>query len=258
MSDQRYTVSVKNGAGWRRYSGLRLLISVGQSYHNGSKLAAVVDWINRNPSVDTVQIAVNDLLQGWNDLANNIAGGKAFKDAERKGDEWLGEHEDILCSFTSASVSVTRWGLWLDHPDYAATQNKLSELLKREENGLASSIISASQEILARRTKHVPVSDPQRFLDYSREFIKEELIVLALMHKDECPSMADVYPGSVLPCMRWFNDARQELPAELEPLKNRYFCRIDFNRATEQQHAGLHSRSWGFRQVGAPFPSPLG
>ena len=209
---------------------MRLLVSVGQDYHNGSKLEAVVDWINKNPTVDMVQIAVNDLLQGWNYLANGTGGGKAFRDAEKKGGEWLYQHNALLGSFKSASVSVTRWGMWLEHDGYATTQKRLAEILENPENGLSGSINSASEEILARRLKRMDVPNPQRFLDCSREFIKEELVVLALMHKEPPLNMADVYPGSILPCMKWFQDPQRNLPVELEPLRSRYFCRVDFNR----------------------------
>jgi hypothetical protein len=60
---------VKNGAGWRAFSRVRLLISVGQPYHEDRKLQAVVDWINRNPEIREVDVSVNDFLQRHNHIA---------------------------------------------------------------------------------------------------------------------------------------------------------------------------------------------
>jgi len=231
MREQEYSVLVKKGAGWKRYNGVRLLISVGQPYHNGNKFSAVVDWVNKNSNIQSVQVVVGDILQGWNDLANDVGGGKAFKDAEQRGTAWLAAHDDLLCSFNTAAVSVTRWGQWLDHPEYPQTCKKLAALIDQRDNGLGTTIVEASEGILARRQRHgIIVPDTDKFLDCSRRYIKEEIVVLALMHKDSAQEMADVYPGSALPCMRWFQNPQQELPAELEPLRRRYFCRIDFKK----------------------------
>jgi hypothetical protein len=237
MSEQQYIVDVKNGAGWRRYEALRILVSVGQAYHNGTKLQAVIDWVNKNTNqLQAVQIAVNDLLQGWNALANGVGGGKAFYDAEKNGDEWLKQHDGMLQSFKVASVTITRWGFWLEHPNYPITEQRLAELIADTENGLKDSIRLASEQILERRLKHTDVPNKDRFLDYSRQFIKEEIVVLALMHNEpvihQQPNVkaADVYPGSILPCMDWFRNPTRVLPDELVSLRDRYFCRVDFHR----------------------------
>jgi hypothetical protein len=69
MNSPGYSVRVKTGAGWRRFSRVRLLISVGQEYHEGGRLEATVPWINRNPSIEEVYVSVNDYLQRHNLIA---------------------------------------------------------------------------------------------------------------------------------------------------------------------------------------------
>ena len=54
-TDFDYSVRVKNGAGWRKHNRIRLMISVGKEYHEGKKLAAVVNWINRNPTIQAIR-----------------------------------------------------------------------------------------------------------------------------------------------------------------------------------------------------------
>jgi hypothetical protein len=61
-----YSVRVKSGSGWRQFSRVRLMISVGKDYHEGKKLAAVARWINRNPHIQEVHISDNDFLQRHN------------------------------------------------------------------------------------------------------------------------------------------------------------------------------------------------
>ena len=76
-ADFNYAARVKNGAGWRAFERVRLLISVGQPYHEGNKLRAVVDWINRNPSIQEVHVSVNDFLQRHNLIGAGIAAERA-------------------------------------------------------------------------------------------------------------------------------------------------------------------------------------
>lgn len=227
--EQAYKIAVKNGAGWRDHADIQLLISVGQPYHEGSKFAALVDWINRQ-GFHSVRVAVNDGLQGWNNLADGVGGAKAFADAEAAGQQWIDRHNDRLQSFRAASVSVTRWRTWLDHPDYAQTESKLHELLADKDGSLAQVMRSDSQQILKRRTKRISVLRPDRFLECSLEYMREEIAVLALQHKDL--ARADIYPGTMLSCIEWFRTTNQSLPPELEPLRHRYSCRIDFRKVT--------------------------
>jgi hypothetical protein len=44
---------------WRSHRAVRLLISVGQAYHEGDKLASIIDWVNRHrhDPFDVCQIA---------------------------------------------------------------------------------------------------------------------------------------------------------------------------------------------------------
>ncbi|MDX2028079.1 MAG: hypothetical protein SFW62_05540 [Alphaproteobacteria bacterium] len=228
----QYKVSVKNGAGWRAFPDVQLLISVGQPYHEGPKFAAVVAWL-RQQQRKTVHVAVNDTLQRWNSVAEGVDEKRAFADAELAGQKWIGSHADILASFqtvsaslTTPSVSVTRWREWLEHPGYAAAKACVDEIVSDTRNGLSDILKRDSANILKRREK--TVSNREKFLVCSGEYIREEIAVLALQHADK--PRADIYPGTMLKSIEWFRTAPQTLPPELEPLRHRYSCRIDFKR----------------------------
>jgi tRNA-dependent cyclodipeptide synthase len=229
-NETRYKVAVKNGAGWRQYSGLRLLISVGQPYHEGAKLAAVVDWINRNSSITYVQISVNDELQRWNGVANGLDPETARTAAVEAGQQWIRTQERLLGTLRAPTVELIRWGRWLRHPDYSAAAAALDALLgDKGDERLARLIEEESWAILERRKRRLLVPDEGKFIACSQAFIREELAVLALQQRDR--GIADVYPGSLLTSAQWFKDPDNRLPPILEPLRTRYFCRIDFDRA---------------------------
>jgi len=117
-----YSVRVKNGAGWRAFDRVRLMISVGQPYHEGGKLQAVVDWLNRNPKIGEVHVSVNDLLQRHNYMAAGMSEQKASAAALAEGTLWLERNADIL-SGIKAATTITRWEEWLAHPDFPGTSN---------------------------------------------------------------------------------------------------------------------------------------
>ena len=104
-----YALRVKTGAAWRRYERVRLLISVGQPYHEGGKLKAVVEWINRNPSIREVHVSVNDFLQRHNLIAAGVAEGRAGEIALAEGALWIARNQNTLDAIGDARLCLTRW-----------------------------------------------------------------------------------------------------------------------------------------------------
>jgi len=225
MNDVVYSVRVKNGAAWRRFARLRLMISVGQPYHEDGKLQAVVDWINRNPQITDVHVSVNDLLQRHNSEAAGLGPKHARSLAAAEGALWLARCEPILSQLTAARTT-TRWQAWLEHKDFATTLAALHDLIQQD-IGLADALEKDSVALAERRLKRgEPVAALRTMKAHSREYVLEEMAVFALQCRD-LPA-AEAYPGSNLNTAEHL--VGKQLPASLMPLSTRHFTRIDFAR----------------------------
>lgn len=243
-TDFDYSVRVKTGAGWRQFGRVRLMISVGQDYHEGKKLAAVVSWINRNPHVQHVHVSINDLLQRHNYMAAGMSDTEAKATALAEGALWMTRNDDILAGIKAPKL-FTRWEDWLGRPGfedvlkdllhYAGTDILFDECITRDAESFA--------ERRARRGEPVPAA----LVGHSRRYIEEELAVFAL--QSAALPAAEVYPGSNLGACRYLYDMeplrKQMLPEKLRPLAFRYFARIDFDRI----NVTLHSRADAIRKL---------
>jgi len=228
-TDLDYSVRVKNGAGWRQFGRVRLMISVGQDYHEGKKLLAVVNWINRNPSIKAVHVSVNDLLQRHNYLAAGMSETEAANVALAEGSLWLGRNEGILAEI-KAEKTCTRWKDWLARPDF---ENVHQALLGYEQTDAAfADLIATDACSLAERKAKRGEPVPDGFVDHSQKYVEEEMTVFA-MQAAELPA-AEVYPGTNLSAARYLSAlapaVKEALPERIRPLAYRHFTRIDFDR----------------------------
>jgi tRNA-dependent cyclodipeptide synthase len=220
-----YSVRVKNGAGWRAFDRVRLMISVGQPYHEGRKLQAVADWLNRNPAIREVHISVNDLLQRHNYIAGGMSEQGAAAAALAEGTLWIERNADIL-SAIKAATTITRWEQWFGHPDFPRTSNALAAYA--DTDAVFEQALHTDAHTLAdrktRRGEAVPNFD--RLVARSYDYAVEELAVFAIQSR-ELPA-AEVYPGSNLASAQYL--IGKTLPEPIAPLADRHFTRIDFDR----------------------------
>ncbi|MGE3284178.1 MAG: hypothetical protein AB7O13_24805 [Alphaproteobacteria bacterium] len=222
-----YAARVKNGAGWRAFERVRIFISVGQPYHEGNKLRAAVDWINRNPSIQEVHVSVNDFLQRHNLIASGIAAERAGATSIAEGGLWIACNQDTL-NRLQMHCRVTRWCDWYDQSCFPATLSSLTdyacadvifeEAIERDAHALAAR--------KAKRGEAVPYFE--KLVQHSRDYVTEELAVFALQAK-ALPA-AEVYPGSNLASAEYL--VSKALPPAIEPLATRHFTRIDFAHIT--------------------------
>jgi tRNA-dependent cyclodipeptide synthase len=225
MTNFDYSVRVKNGTDWRQSSRIRLMISVGQPYHEGAKLKAVVDWINRNPGIKEVHVSVNDLLQRHNYLADGIPEQQASGLALAEGTLWIERNEEILGAI-NANTQITRWEDWYNHPGFPQIQKGLREYEGADilfENALDADVNKLVERKLKRGEN---LSNIDKWIAHSRDYLIEELAVFALQCQ-ELPA-SEVYPGSNLASAQYF--VGKALPEILRPLAKRSFTRIDFAR----------------------------
>jgi tRNA-dependent cyclodipeptide synthase len=222
-TDFGYSVRVKNGAGWRAYGRARLMISVGQPYHEGKKLEAAASWVNRNPDISEVHISVNDLLQRHNLIAAGKSVTAASAAALAEGSLWMARNQDIVASI-KAPVTVTRWHDWIGHPGFFAASNALAAYADQD-LAFADALATDAKALAARKTQrgeHVP----DRLVLHSYDYVTEELSVFALQAR-ALPA-AEVYPGSNLVSAQYL--IGKTLPEPIASLANRRFVRIDFAR----------------------------
>lgn len=100
-----------------------LLVSVGQRYHEGDKLAATVELINAS-QFKFCTIAVADTLQRHNDLMTTPQ--LARTTAYTAGSDWLKRNADILNGLT-VPFTVYRWDEALSDPLTTELHNIVSD-----------------------------------------------------------------------------------------------------------------------------------
>lgn len=241
MTDSfNYSTRVKNGAGWRHYPRVRLMISVGQPYHEGGKLRAVVDWINRNPGITEVHVSVNDLLQRHNAIAEGATPEQATAASLLAGAHWMERNEGILAAMRPLRIT-TRWQDWTERAEFAEAHTALLRYADRDP-AFREAIEADARALAERKIKRgESVANYAVLVEHSRDYITEEVAVFALQSRD-LPA-AEVYPGSNLLSAEYL--IGKELPAPLAPLATRYFTRIDFARInlTPQPTQGLQLAS---------------
>jgi hypothetical protein len=91
-----------------------LLISVGQLYHEGGKLSATIELINKS-KFDSCSIVVADSLQKHNLIDDH----SPYETSMSLGDNWLKRNKSILNELT-ISNQITRWDYWLKHCKYSS------------------------------------------------------------------------------------------------------------------------------------------
>lgn len=229
MNNFDYLLKVKNGAGWRGFGRVRLLISVGKEYHEGKKLQAVANWINRNPSITSVHVSVNDLLQRHNLIAEGLSEKEAALRSKAEGALWMTRNESIL-SDIHTPVVLSRWEDWFGREDFAPTLEAL--LAYKAQNPQFEAALKEDATSLAARKALRGETVPARLIEHSQNYVEEELAVFALQSR-ELPA-AEVYPGSNLKSAEYFLKQAMsddvEIPEAVLPLVSRHFTRVDFDR----------------------------
>lgn len=101
-----------------------LPISVGQPYHEGEKLLATINLINKS-QLAHCSVVVADSLQKHNFISDQ----SPYETSMLLGDNWLQRNKNILDTL-SIPHQIIRWDLWLQHTEYP----KYRYALEREYN----------------------------------------------------------------------------------------------------------------------------
>ncbi|GIH29708.1 hypothetical protein Aph01nite_80180 [Acrocarpospora phusangensis] len=216
----RVRVARRGGPDWREAEVCHLLISVGQPYHEGAKLVAVVDWVNER--FRRCHVTVADTLYRHNLGALTGARPEFAHDVTaRRGREWVARNRGILARL-AMPVALHRWDEWLAHPGYPAARSAVDGFMAAEPR-FAALVDEHVGEVLTRvRARGTPLTPacPAGF----REFLVEELACMELF--TGVVQGAEAYPGSLGRAM----EGCRTLPGAPPGLVSRRVAQLDFRR----------------------------
>lgn len=223
-----YAANPTGSSEWRRFRRVRLLISVGAAYHEGDKLRAAVDWVNRcaGAPFEECEVLVGDTLQRHNDIGfGGLDPRDAHEVAARRGTEWI-ERNLVALEGLCMPWTIARWDAELEHPRYPAIRAGLARLYQRDRR-FSTAIDSDASGFLRRRlTQAEAAADPERCSRTIRDYLLEEFAVAAIL-AEERPA-AEIYPARQLAALDLFR--RTAIPGAPPGLSVLSHTRIRFKR----------------------------
>ena len=217
MSVISYKVRARGKWDYRDFNTVRMEISVGQSYHEGQKLKAAMDWSREN--FPNQYIILGDTTQRYNimfdeGLNENDARAKAL----RLGNEWLERNEQYL-----NGIQITRWDDWVAHPSYQETYDRIVKYYNANHE-FRSALMGATHEFWERQ--NYPENMREQFFTNSEKYLLEETAVFAVAYNELGGISA--YPGGFLELWEMFIESdNQEIP---NGLKKGYWARLQFSK----------------------------
>jgi tRNA-dependent cyclodipeptide synthase len=228
-----YKVKVKTNQSthsWADFIKARCQISVGQDYHERSKLSAMLNWCADR--FNTVTVCVNDTLQRYTTMfEENISEASAFDVAMQKGTEWIERNEGIWCK--KSNISVVRWEDW-KNGDYSEIKPKVAFMYASNPE-FEQAINKNIMEIWDRRRKIKPElyksEHFDRFFELSKQYLLEEISAFSIMYERD--KAIDIYPGTTIFAATLFQG--REVKGAPSGLGKGHFCRVDFSRNKNNQ-----------------------
>lgn len=161
-------------------SACYLLISVGQKYHEGEKLAATIDLVSRRFEQCTILVA--DTLQRYNQ--DEFFRGDyetACRNSLRYGDEWLARNEPIY-SKLSIPYKISRWDEWINTASYFRSRAEFENIYEKNA-ALRNSLNESIDEFITRLKKRATKKEEDYFsmrYAYCLSYLKEECTTMLL------------------------------------------------------------------------------
>ncbi|MFJ5595217.1 tRNA-dependent cyclodipeptide synthase [Streptomyces noursei] len=153
-----------------------LLVSVGQRYHEGDKLRATVELVNRS-EFKQLTIAVADTLQRSNYI--DASPEQAYARSLREGDEWL-ERNDKILGQLSVPNEVLRWDEALKDPDYPQFRQRI-ERAYAEIAEYRQAVDSTIKKFIDRLAARAPEADTEKAFKGCLEYLIEECPIIMPM-----------------------------------------------------------------------------
>lgn len=220
------TNSEQSTDAWSAFKKARCQISVGQGYHEGAKLKAMIDWCaNRFPK--GVKICVNDTLQRFNLMFEGcLTEDDAYSESLLEGEKWVKRNEMLWED--QDHIEPIRWDEWLN--DEYESERLKTDFLYSANPIFAQAINKNVMQIWNRRKNAKPdlyIPDNfARFAALSRQYLLEEITVFSIMFDRQ--EAIDIYPGTTIFAATVFQG--QDVANAPAGLGKGHFCRIDFKR----------------------------
>lgn len=239
-----YKVKVKSNQTqdkWSDFLKARCQISVGQDYHEGSKLSAMMNWCAHR--FNDVKVCVNDTLQRYNLMfEKKLKEEDAFDLALENGEKWIKRNEPIWSD--KDNVSIVRWDDWLEG-DYTDVRPKIAFIYESNPE-FQQSINKNIMDIWNRRQEARPdlytKDNFPRFFELSKRYLLEEISAFSVMYEQE--EAIDIYPGTTIFAATIFQG--RDIAGAPSGLGKGHFCRIDFSKNKNHQNGQeADERSFG-------------
>ena len=200
-------------------STCRLEISVGQPYHEGSKLEAALNWAERFSSVSVI---VCDEPQRFNIAFRESSPlQQAWDKARQQGEAWIARNRTLLEQHRR--FDVIRWPRWKESPNYEPAREEAGRLYGANDN-FKVAIDKAMRAVFDRNGYPA-----ERYVDFkalSTEYLLEETAVLSLAF--DALRGFSAYPGTFLDI--WAMFAGKDIKGPLAGLSNAYYTKLEFVR----------------------------
>lgn len=230
-----YKIKVKQSPGWKNYNTCLVSISMGQAYHEGSKLDALLSWAAQNYPVKVLNIS--DTLHRHNLLRGGASENQAFQQAFALGNDWMRRNEDILKRHLPRFQHIHRWGDWTSHPDFSQIQEAITRFYEQNEMFRAAADIDIQSFVLRKESQGEETSIQQK-KQSSFNYLMEEIAAYILMGRRYAANR--VYPAKPLETFQYLRHA-SGIPESLKGMENsmctRILCERRKTRETEPKAA---------------------
>lgn len=185
---------------WEKSDTCIVGISVGQHYHEGRRLTAILNFAASN--FESVVILVADSLKRFTFSIKKGSVPEAYRaDAVRLGDEWLSRNANKLAGI-KVPYRVLRYSNWSCGAEFAERIQTIRTIYVNE-NLLENAVRTDSDDYLTKlssRGWQSPLSQ-KKLYHACAEFLLEELAVCSLV-SESVGSSTECYPGPMLNCFR--------------------------------------------------------
>lgn len=161
-----------------KQSSCLIPISMDQKIHEGEKLEATLDLVNR--TFKSCTILVDDTLQRHNlkILFKNISDAELHFMAYAKGDLWIENNKNIYEQLT-IPYCIVRWDRWLLHKKFGNRLQQINDMYDTNlgyKNALDANVV----EYLERNIKNGVVFANNAASSHCLQYLKEECTVMTL------------------------------------------------------------------------------
>lgn len=174
-----------------------LAISVGRDYHEGARLAAAVDLINRR-GFGACTVGIGDTLQRHNIAHGDMVARHAT--AARAGREWLARNRDILDRI-AVPTTIATWDEYIGDDRYAGLREQV-DTAYRQDHGYRAAIEATIDIFLERVAARGEPVDRAAAADQCRRYILEEAPVIMPLWAQEGYDYI-LYPQRMTPAMAY-------------------------------------------------------